>query len=73
MALELPSGGVLWHSDVLGEVIRLVPDGAPLPTDTGGPVVYTASEVRALKGISPAGLRWLHEVKKVWGGDVLPE
>lgn len=72
MPVALPPGGVRWHSDVLGEAILLLPDDAPRPVDTGGLVIYRPREVAALRGITPAGLRWLHEVKKVWGGDVLP-
>lgn len=69
---KLPPEGVRWHSGVLGETILLLPDAAPLPADTGGLVIYRRREIAALRGISPSGLKWLHEVKRVWGGDVLP-
>lgn len=62
---DLPPGGVLWYSDVLGEVIRLVPDGeAPgLKIDREGRVIYRPREIAALRGDSWGALCFLSEVK----------
>lgn len=67
---KLPPEGVRWFSTVLDEAILLLPGGVPPPADTGGLVIYRPRELAALRGISPAGLRWLHQVKKAFPGEV---
>lgn len=77
---RLPPGGVLWYSDVLGETIRLVPDG-PVPglqthgpktdqekIDRDGRVIYRPREIAALQGLSFGALCFCREVREAFPG-----
>lgn len=54
------------YSRLLKETIVCVEDGsAAPPTDN---VVYTRSEIAALRGLEADALRSIHQVKKEFGG-----
>ena len=69
------------RSAVLGEPVILAADDADLDSEMGtrwrrgrglppGTPVYRAREMPALLGLSPAGLRLVHEVKTTFDGEV---
>ena len=39
----------------------------------GRRIVYKHSEVHLLRGVTPASLRLNHKIKRMFGGDVLPD
>jgi len=55
------------YSRVLEETIVCVEEDSPA-TEAGERVLYTRSEVMALKGLPPEDLRAVHELKKHFGG-----
>lgn len=76
---EFPQSGrvVRWDSDVLGESVLVAGDAADVDLwllehpEARGAVVYRAREVPLLRGATPGGLRLLHQVKELFGGDVV--
>ena len=68
-----PAHGWRWRSAVLGEEIRLVPDGSPDVDgrDCAGRAIYTVAEVHALSDVTPRHLRLIHQAKSLFGGEVL--
>ncbi len=56
-------------SEHLQEAVWLAAENANVPDD--GRVVYRASEMQELLDINPAGLRFYHEVKRIFGGELL--
>ena len=71
----LPTYVSRFWSEVLSEEILVVPDDVPVVDDIAacGRIVYKHSEVHSLLGWTPAGLRLIHDTKRVFGGDVLPD
>ena len=63
-------------SGVVGEKVYFASDNAKLDIDEDGHyrgcVVYRASELRELVGASADAVRTIHEVKKVFGGSIIP-
>lgn len=55
------------HSKLLGEDIICIEDGQN-PSQGGGLVCYTRSELEAMKGLDAATLRAIHQTKKHFGG-----
>lgn len=70
-----PACVLRFWSEVLSEVVLVAPDDVPAVDGIAacGRIVYKHSEVRSLLGVTPAGLRLIHETKRVFGGDVLPD
>lgn len=63
-------------SEVVGENVYFASDNAELQVDENGHyrgcVVYRASELRELLGASADAVRTIHEVKKLFGGSIIP-
>jgi hypothetical protein len=57
------------YSEVLGETVLFASDNAVVdPSERRA--VYRAAELREVLDLPPAGLRRVHEVKKIFGGTV---
>lgn len=70
-----PAKILRFWSEVLSEEVLVVPDDVPVIDEIAadGRIVYKHSEVHSLFGVTLAGLRLIHEAKRVFGGDVLPD
>lgn len=67
-------GWVAIESGTLGETVLFVRDrGAEAPEAYRGLVRYTLDELTELRGKDPEGLRLVHEVKKVFDGEIQPQ
>ena len=62
------------YLEAIDDTILMVPDNMPL-TDglfSLGLMTYDVSEWEALHGVTPEHFRFLHEVKKLFGGKIAP-
>lgn len=71
----LPVKVLRFWSEVLSEEVLVVPDDVPMVDEivASGRIVYKHSEVHSLRGVTPTDLRLIHEIKRIIGGDVLPD
>lgn len=67
ISMEVLGTMVRMYSRLLQEAIICVEDNQAAG-DAAGRVLYTRSEVLALRGLSPDDLRAVHELKKYFGG-----
>lgn len=67
LSMEVTNAMVRMYSRLLEETIVCVEDNQPAEPDAER-VLYTRSEVLALRGLSPEDLRAVHELKKYFGG-----
>lgn len=71
----LPAYVLCIWSEVLSEEVLVVPDDVPAIEEVVacGRIVYKHSEIHSLFGVTPSSLRLIHEIKRVIGGDVIPD
>lgn len=63
-------GWLLLFSEHLGEVITLARDDRAAAGAPAGAIVYTADEIKHLRGTAPDALRLVHEAKRNFGGRI---